>query len=69
MPLLQAVVKLPAGLPPDTARVWFRSDETPYSYWLIPEPRERGVLGLIGEPGADTRRSMERFLEKRGLTA
>ena len=27
------------------------------------------MLGLIGERGAGTRRSMERFLDKQGLTA
>lgn len=69
VPLLQAVVTLPKDLPPDTARVWFVPNETPYFYWLIPESQDRGVLGLIGERGADTRRSMERFLEKQGLTA
>ena len=69
VPLLQAVVTLPKNLPPDTARVWFMPNETPYFYWLIPESRDRGVLGLIGERGADTRRSMEWFLERQGLTA
>ena len=69
VPLLQAVVTLPKNLPPDTARVWFMPNETPYFYWLIPESAGRGVLGLIGERGADTRRSMERFLEKQGFTA
>lgn len=69
VPLLQAVVTLPKNQAPDTARVWFMPNETPYFYWLIPESRDRGVLGLIGERGADTRRSMERFLEKQGLTA
>jgi flavin-dependent dehydrogenase len=69
VPLLQAVVTLPKHLPSDTARVWFRPNETPYFYWLIPESEDLGVSGLIGEHGADTRRSMERFLEKHGLTA
>jgi len=69
VPLLQAVVKLPKDLPSDTARVWFLPDETPYFYWLIPESQDRGVLGLIGERGPDTRRCMERFLEKQGLAA
>jgi flavin-dependent dehydrogenase len=69
VPLLQAVVTLPKNLAPDTARVWFMPNETPYFYWLIPESQGRGVLGLIGERGADTRRAMERFLEEQDLTA
>ena len=69
MPLLQAVVTLPKDQASDTARVWFLPNETAYFYWLIPESGDRGVLGLIGERGADTHRCMERFLEKQGLTA
>jgi len=69
VPLLQAVVTLPKDLASDTARVWFLPNETPYFYWLIPESRDREVLGLIGEHDADTRRCMERFLEKHGLAA
>ncbi len=52
----------------DTVRVWFVPDDTPYFYWLIPESRERAVLGLIGEDGQETRRCLERFMEKRGFT-
>jgi flavin-dependent dehydrogenase len=64
-PLVQAIVKLPAGMPPDTVRVWFIPDDTPFFYWLIPESPDRGVLGLIGVDGHETRRSLERFMEKR----
>jgi len=53
---------------PDTSRVWFIPEETPYFYWLIPDSPTRGVLGLIGENGAATRQSLERFLDRRGLT-
>jgi flavin-dependent dehydrogenase len=52
----------------DTVRVWFVPDDTPYFYWLIPESRERAVLGLIGEDGQETRRCLERFMGKRGFT-
>jgi flavin-dependent dehydrogenase len=68
VPLVQAIVELPADQPPDTTRVWFAPEDTPYFYWLIPESPTRGVLGLIGEAGQVTRQSLERFLEKRGLT-
>jgi flavin-dependent dehydrogenase len=67
VPLVQAIVPLPKEMAPDTTRVWFVPDDTPYFYWLIPESRERGALGIIGEDGADTRRCLERFLEKRKL--
>ena len=68
VPLLQAIVRIPSDMPSDTVRVWFIPDDTPYFYWLIPESRERAVLGLIGEDGQETRRCLERFLEKRGFT-
>jgi flavin-dependent dehydrogenase len=68
VPLVQAIVRIPADMSPDTVRVWFIPDDTPYFYWLIPESRERAALGLIGEDGQETRRCLERFMEKRGFT-
>ena len=65
VPLVQALVKLPSGMPSDTVRVWFVPDDTPYFYWLIPESSERGVLGLIGVDGQRTRLCLERFMEKK----
>jgi flavin-dependent dehydrogenase len=67
VPLLQAIVPLPADLSPDTTRVWFDPADTPYFYWLIPESPTLGVLGLIGEEGRETRRCLERFLSRQGL--
>jgi flavin-dependent dehydrogenase len=61
------MVTLPKDMQPDTARVWFVPQDTPYFYWLIPESPTRGALGLIGENGPETRRHLERFLEKRQL--
>jgi flavin-dependent dehydrogenase len=69
VPLVQALVRLPSGMPSDTVRVWFVPDDTPYFYWLIPESRERGALGLIGTDGQRTRRCLERFMEKRHFKA
>src|SRR6202453_1067577 len=66
-PLVQAIVPLPKDMAPDTARVWFVPQDTPYFYWLIPESPTRGALGLIGETGPETRKLLENFLEKRGL--
>jgi len=68
VPLVQAIVRVPADMSPNTVRVWFVPDDTPYFYWLIPESSERAVLGLIGEDGQETRRCLERFMEKRGFT-
>jgi flavin-dependent dehydrogenase len=67
VPLVQALVKLPKDCPPDTTRVWFIPDDTPYFYWLIPESGDRGALGVIGEHGKDTKRCFDRFLEKKGF--
>jgi flavin-dependent dehydrogenase len=67
VPLVQAIVRLPKDHPPDTTRVWFVPDDTPYFYWLIPESPERGALGIIGEDGRDTKRCLERFLEKKQM--
>lgn len=67
VPLVQAVVKLPKDCPPDTTRVWFVPDDTPYFYWLIPESEQRAALGVIGEHGRDTKLRFDRFLEKKGF--
>jgi flavin-dependent dehydrogenase len=67
-PLIQAIVRLPEGFPADTVRVWFIPEDTPYFYWLIPESPTHGALGLIGQHGQETRRCLEKFLEKRRFT-
>ena len=67
VPLVQAIVPLPKDMQPDSVRVWFVPDDTPYFYWLIPESPTRGALGLIGESPLETRKHLERFLEKRKL--
>jgi len=67
VPLVQAIVRLPSDMPPDTTRVWFIPDDTPYFYWLIPDSPTTGVAGLIGEDGPATRRALEGFLAKRNF--
>jgi len=67
--LLQAVVKLPKGMTPYTTRVWFLPEDTRYFYWLIPHSSTRGVLGLIAEDKNEGQANLERFLEKKGITA
>jgi flavin-dependent dehydrogenase len=66
-PLLQAVVPLPPGISPDTTQVWFRPEETPYFYWLIPESKSRAAFGLISDDGRAGKRGLERFLAGLGL--
>jgi flavin-dependent dehydrogenase len=65
--LFQAVVELPKDMAPDTTRVWFLPEDTPYFYWLIPHSPTHGVLGLIAEHESAGRISLERFLEKKDL--
>jgi flavin-dependent dehydrogenase len=67
VPLVQAVVKLPKDCRPDTTRVWFVPDDTPYFYWMIPESPERAAVGVIGEHGRATKQCFDRFLERKGL--
>ena len=67
VPLVQAIVPLPKDMAPDTARVWFVPQDTPYFYWLVPESAKHGALGIIGENGPETMRPLERFLEKKNL--
>jgi flavin-dependent dehydrogenase len=65
VPLIQAIVKMPGDMPPDSVRVWFVPGDTPYFYWLIPESKETAALGLIGEDGHHARECLDRFMEKR----
>jgi flavin-dependent dehydrogenase len=65
--LVQAVVSLPKKYAPDLTKIWFIPEETPYFFWLIPESRQRGVLGLIGNDQETSPASLEHFLEKKNL--
>lgn len=67
VPILQAEVKLPAGWNPDVTQVWFDTNETRFFYWLIPESPTHGVVGLVGEDGATTRRLLQQFLARHEL--
>jgi flavin-dependent dehydrogenase len=69
VPLLQAVVSLPRDLSPDTARIWFCPQETPYFYWLIPQSDTRGALGLIGKDARTVRTHLDSFLARQGVEA
>lgn len=67
VPLVQARVRTPDGMPRDTVRVWFRPEDTPYFYWLIPEEDGTGVLGLIGGTRRSVRPRLDTFLRAKGL--
>lgn len=67
-PLLQAVVDLPADMPEDATRVWFRPWETRYFYWLIPEGGGKAALGLIGEDARSLRTHLDDFVKEKRLT-
>lgn len=66
VPIVQARVRLPAGYDPDVTRVWFDRNRTRFFYWLIPDSRETGVLGLIGEASDNSRALLDDFLEEKG---
>jgi len=65
--LVQAVVPLPGDLAPDTVRVRFRPEETPYFYWLIPHSQTHGVIGLIAADDRQGRSCLTRVLHRKRL--
>ena len=67
VPLVQAIVRLPEDMPPDTTRIWFVPEDTPYFYWLIPYSSTHGVLGVIGEEREKTRENHELFIKRKSL--
>ncbi|MGA8181464.1 MAG: NAD(P)/FAD-dependent oxidoreductase [Desulfobacterales bacterium] len=67
VPLIQAVVKLPADMPSDTTRVWFLPENTPFFYWLIPHSSTHGVLGLIADEAQKGRKAIDHFLDRKNL--
>lgn len=69
VPILQAEVRLPQGWNPDVTQVWFDTAETRFFYWLIPESAEYGVVGLVGDDGAETRTLLQQFLARHEFQA
>lgn len=65
--ILQALVALPPKADPHTVRVWFERNDTRFFYWLIPESRERAVVGLIAEEGREAEVALKRFLSAHGF--
>src|SRR5438093_228290 len=62
VPLVQAIVRLPKDGPPDTTRVWFVPDDTPYFYWLIRRAlhhfEQKDYSQLVDLLDASTRQSL-----------
>jgi flavin-dependent dehydrogenase len=69
LPLVQALVPAPSDVGSTTSQVWFRPQDSPYFYWLIPETNSRAAIGFIGERGHEARRCLDSFLVERGLDA
>jgi flavin-dependent dehydrogenase len=69
VPLLQARVNLPESWDSGVTKVWFVPTQTPYFYWLIPDRKGKGAVGLIAETGADIRGLLDSFLEEHGFEA
>jgi len=65
--LVQAVVPLPGDMSPDTVRVRFQPEETPYFYWLIPHSPTHGVIGLIAADDRQGRSCLTKVLHRKGL--
>src|SRR2546427_6497310 len=66
-PILQAIVNLPDGAQAHTTQVWFKPEDTPYFYWLIPESPKQAAVGFITEEGKSAKIKLEKFLSRRGL--
>jgi flavin-dependent dehydrogenase len=67
VPLLQAIVDLPAGYDTSNVSVWFEPEQTRYFYWVIPESPSRAAVGFIADESSGAKRKLERFLSARGL--
>lgn len=60
-------------LPPETGehmvRVWFHKESTPFFYWLIPESKRRGVVGLVCTAQEKAEGNLRQFLDAYGFEA
>ncbi len=57
----QAKVRLPAYARADTTQIWFDRRCTPFFYWLIPESKESGALGVAAENSAKAKEALGVF--------
>ena len=68
VPIVQARVRLPAGHDPDRTIVWFERRRTRFFYWLIPESKTHGVLGLVPESPATARDDLIGFMKQMDIS-
>lgn len=66
VPIVQARVALGDRYDPDVTRIWFDRARTRFFYWLIPESKTSGVLGLIAERPSNARQLLEAFMKEHG---
>jgi flavin-dependent dehydrogenase len=64
--VLQARVSIAATADPGIGQVWFVPQDTPYFYWLCPEPAGQASVGLVDVSPRDARAKLDRFLADRG---
>ena len=69
VPIVQARVALGDRYDPDVTRIWFDRARTRFFYWLIPESKTSGVLGLIAERPSSARPLLEAFMKEHGYRA
>lgn len=67
VPLLQAIVELPERVPKNLTTVWFRPEDTPYFYWMIPHSETEAALGFIAGEGRGAWKRLEKFIEDLGF--
>ena len=67
VPVVQAVVRLPADYDPARTSCWFDPSLTPFFFWLIPDSAETGVLGLVAESARDARTVLTSFALRNGF--
>ena len=69
VPIVQARVALGDRYDPDVTRIWFDRARTRFFYWLIPESKTSGVVGLIAERPSNARQLLEAFMKEHGYSA
>lgn len=67
VPIVQAKVALPTDYDPDVTKVWFHRSRTCFFYWLIPDSRETGVVGLVAEESGHSRQLLDDFMAEHGF--
>jgi len=67
VPVLQVIVKLSGATSRNITRVWFRPEDTPYFYWMLPHSEKEAAVGFIAGDGRDAWNKLASFVEKLGL--